>query len=286
MSEQIVAVVGRGTVDEATPLASADDLGLTRGDGCFEATLAWRTAQGLRVLDLDAHLDRLDRSASALAIDGAPDRAAWRAAIDAALADWSGEQATLKLVLTRGPETIAGTPLAYCTVTEVSAPMRAKRRGNRVCTLARGYASDAFADAPWLLGGVKTLSYAVNQAAKREAARRGDDDVLFVSSDGFALEGPTSTLVWLDGDELVTTPQGSTGILASVTLTKVFAEPPAGLTPVFRLATPDEVAEGQGAWLLSSVVGVAPTTHLDGRELARNPEVDAALRRATGFAGA
>ena len=48
---------------------------------------------------------------------------------------------------------------------------------------------------PWLLAGAKTLSYAVNMAALRHAARQGAGDVIFVSSDGYMLEGPRSTVV-------------------------------------------------------------------------------------------
>ena len=34
---QVVAVMGRGVVAPQTPLMLADDLGFTRGDGCFDA---------------------------------------------------------------------------------------------------------------------------------------------------------------------------------------------------------------------------------------------------------
>ncbi len=53
--------------------------------------------------------------------------------------------------------------------------------------LDRGYRHDAERTSPWLLAGAKTLSYAVNRAMLREAARRGADDAIFVSSDGYVL---------------------------------------------------------------------------------------------------
>src|SRR5690625_7099343 len=72
----------------------------------------------------------------------------------------------------------------------------------KVVTLDRGLASTVVDTSPWLLPGAKTLSYAVNMAATREAVRRGAEDVLFVSTDGYALEGPTSTLLVRHGDVL------------------------------------------------------------------------------------
>ena len=75
-----MAVLGVGLVDPAVPVVHSDDVGLTRGDGCFE---------GCRVLDgaidkLDAHLARMGRSAAALGIDF--DEDAWQALIAQATA--------------------------------------------------------------------------------------------------------------------------------------------------------------------------------------------------------
>jgi hypothetical protein len=62
-------------------------------------------------------------------------------------------------------------------------------------TLDRGLPAEGAGDMPWLLAGAKTLSYAVNMAALRHAERLGAGDVIFVSSEGYLLEGPRSTVV-------------------------------------------------------------------------------------------
>ena len=69
------------------------------------------------------------------------------------------------------------------------------RDGVAALTLDRGLPADGTDAMPWLLAGAKTLSYAVNMAALRHAERHGAGDVVFVSSDGYILEGPRSTVV-------------------------------------------------------------------------------------------
>ena len=73
---RLLAVLGAGVVDPATPVLRADDAGVTRGDGCFEGLRVVADAGAHRVDKLDAHLARMARSAAALEI--AFDEAAWR----------------------------------------------------------------------------------------------------------------------------------------------------------------------------------------------------------------
>ncbi|MFP3380584.1 aminotransferase class IV, partial [Bacillus sp. SIMBA_069] len=92
----------------------------------------------------------------------------------------------------------------------------------------------------------------------REAVRRGADDVLFVSSDGFALEGPTSNVVTLT-DGVVRTPNTDHGILAGTTQAAVFDFFTArGLRTEFAPLTLDEVVAADAIWLVSSVRQAAP----------------------------
>lgn len=277
-----MAVLGRGVVDADAPVLLGDDLGLTRGDGCFEATRLIVAESGTaRVDHLDAHLQRFCRSAAALDLPPV-DVEAWRALIDAAVAGWPAPgEAVLRLMLTRGSERSPAAPVTgVVTIAPLDPSARAGRDGVRVVTLDRGHTADAFVGKPWLLGGVKTLSYAVNVAAGREAKRRGADEALFVSTDGFALEAPRSALVWLCDGALGTTTVEGTGILASITQAAGFAGAVAdGVPTAMTLLPVAELFEVDAAWLLSSGRGVAPIVTLDGRPLRQSADWTARLRR-------
>ena len=266
-------MLGVGVIDDPKQaVVCADDLGLTRGDGCFDATrivtdLAGRT----RIDHLDAHLARLARSAAGLDLEC--DTAAWLDLIAEAVAAWTHPgDAVLRVMLTRGRESAPAQPVTgVLTIVPLDAAARSGHVGISVITLSRGHASDAFVGVPWLLGGVKTLSYAINIAAGREAARRGADDALFVSTDGYALEAPRSALVWRTGDDLATTRLDGTGVLASITQAAAFAAAETdGVTTSHDLITVDALVKTDGAWLLSSGRLVAPILRLDDTPLAND----------------
>jgi len=276
VTDQLVAVLHEGVVETSAGVATGDDAGLVRGDGCFDATLI--DASG-RVWDLDEHLERLLHSCALLHLP-APDLGAWRTLIDEAVAAWSGGEAALKLVTTRGPEH-GGEPTNFCTITALTPTMIDQREGVSVVTLDRGYSSTTFDGKPWLLGGAKTLSYAIHTAARREAAARGADDVVFTTSDGFVLEAPTAAVVWRVGERYFSTPTGGTGILDSISRRKVFTG--LGDRAGFALGTPEDLMRSDGVWLLSSVRGTAPVLSLNGAAVAHDADATRRVRDLNGF---
>lgn len=281
----LVGVLGRGVLDRSAPVVAADDLGLTRGDGVFDATRVVTAPDGSSTIDrLDEHLARFARSIAG--VDGpTPDDAAWRRLIEELVGRWRypGE-AILKLMYTNGPEVTPGAPKGLATIARMGDELIAAREGIDVALVSRGYRSDSFADAPWLLGGVKTLSYAVNIAAEREASERGVDDVIFTTVDGYLLEAPTSGLVVLRDGALITTPTGATGILASTTVEAALdGASRDGVEVANRLIRPEELATADGAWLLNSGTGVAPIRTADGAPVAQDVEMTGRLRTWAGF---
>jgi 4-amino-4-deoxychorismate lyase len=261
---RVVALLGAGVVPADTPVLRADDLGVLRGDGVFETM----HVRGGKPWLADRHLDRMARSASRLDLT-LPSRAALAGLLDQACAAWNGEgEATVRLVCTRGPEG-GGEPTVFATVSPVPATsVQARRTGIAVVTASLGFAVGSRTGAPWLLGGVKSVSYAVNMASQRWAVHSGADDVLWVSSDGYALEGPTSTLVWLDGDVLYTVPIEETGVLAGTTARWLLDRAgELGYRAAERLVRPAELRGVDGVWLASSGRGLVEIRSLDGLAL-------------------
>jgi 4-amino-4-deoxychorismate lyase len=266
---KLLGVLGAGLVDPATPLLRADDLGVLRGDGCFESV---RLRAGGGLGGLEEHLDRLERSAAALALP-ATDRREWQELVATMVGGWDEPgEAMLRLVVTRGLEE-GGRPTAFALLAPVSAEqLRQRREGVKVLTLSRGLIADATVEAPWLLGGVKAISYAVNMAAQRYAHANAADDVVFVSADGQLLEAPTATVVWLRDGVLCTPPAEPLGILAGVTVGRLFARAARhGFGTEIRRGTVDDLHAADGVWLVSSIRLAAAVTALDGKPMRVDP---------------
>ena len=152
-------------------MVTAFDQGLGRGDGVFESVAVHRRphpAPRRRTSPGCA------RSAALLELadpgrrrSGAP----WSTRV---LADWPADvEGVCRLFLTRGlgegsPPTAARAAVAGAR--RGAAP--ARPTGIAVVSLGLGVPADFRATAPWLLGGAKTLSYAVNMAALRHAHAR------------------------------------------------------------------------------------------------------------------
>lgn len=277
--EQLVAQLGVGV--RADGFISADDLGLNRGDGCFDATLV-RVEDGDATADfVDVHLERLGNSARLLGMPEV-DVAAWQELTSDAVAAWAqrgGAEAVCKFLYTRGQETAPGDPLGMVTITELSAQRIAARESATAVTLSAGRTAGALTEAPWLLGGAKTLSYGTNLAYVREAHRRGVTDPVLVTTDGFVLEGPQSGILVLKGDLLYTTPVETTGILDSITVRHALAGwRDAGRPTEHRLYPVENLFDADAVWLASSVRGVTPMVKLNGHELPQQPSVTTELR--------
>jgi len=258
-------------VDAAAPALSVGELSTQRGDGVFES---------IGVVDGHAqevvpHLERLAHSAELCDLP-IPNQEQWREAVERAAAECGDGEYVIKLILSRGVEH-GPTPTAWATVAPAADFSEVRRRGVRVVTLDRGYGLDVAERAPWLLLGAKTLSYAVNMAALREAHRRGADDAVFLSRDGFVLEAPTASLIIRLGDRFVT-PAPNGGILHGTTQLSVYEHLAGrGFDVGYAKVPASDLSRADAAWLVSSVRLAAPITAVDDEDLPVDHELTAEL---------
>ncbi|GAB3911971.1 aminodeoxychorismate lyase [Kibdelosporangium lantanae] len=273
---RVLALLDGTLANPDAPLIRVDDLGLMRGDGIFETVLV---VDG-KPRELGPHFDRLVRSAAMLDLP-TPDRAGFDRATRAILDAWTGgNEMALKWVYTRGVEGGDGTPTGFALGLEIAEKVKKQRaEGIAAITLERGIDNGLAARAPWLLLGAKTLSYAVNMAALREAERRGAAEVIFTTSDNHVLEGPTSTLVAATGKTL-RTPPATLGILPGTTQAALFraAEREGWAVKVEPLRVA-ELAEADGLFMVSSVRKVTRVHTLDGLKLADSHQLHSELVR-------
>ncbi|HYJ48404.1 MAG TPA: aminodeoxychorismate lyase [Microbacterium sp.] len=260
-------------VDPAAPALSVGELSTQRGDGIFESV---GVIDG-HAQEVQAHLDRLTHSAELCDLPS-PNLEQWREAVVLAEDRCEPGESVIKLILSRGVDH-GPAPTAWITAARAADFAKVRVRGVRVVTLDRGYDSGVPARAPWLLLGAKTLSYAVNMAAIREAKRRGADDAIFVSSDGIVLEAPTASLI-LRIDDVYVTPAPNGGILQGTTQLSAFAWlDEQGLATAYRDVPTTQLHSADAAWLVSSVRLAAPISEIDGTALAIDADFTARLNK-------
>ena len=280
-----LAVGGRGVVDPNEPALHADDEGFLRGRAAFETIRVY----GGRPFKLAEHLERLAGSAASLSL-GEVNEGEYRVLVEDALEAAGVGDAMLRLYLTVGREG-GGVPVRLAMVGELPPDLEELRaRGLSLISAPLGLDPDLRAVAPWLLGGVKSTSYAVNMAAQAEAERRGADDAVFLASGGIVLEGPT-TNVWWRRERVLYTPALELGILAGVTRAVLMTE--AGRLDyevregAFLL---EHMAASAEAFVTSSVREVMPVVQLDGVPIGDGrpgpaaKELQASLRAAAAMA--
>ena len=269
----VLAVLSAGPGAGDPPALDPLDLALVRGEAVFEALRTY----GGRPFRLDAHLERLAASARAIELPlpgGLEDLAA--RAIDAG----GGGDLVLRLICTKGPEGSGeprrgapvdraegsgGGPVAFAICTDLPASVEdERRRGLRLVLLTTATDPLLRAAAPWLLAGVKTISYATNMAAQRTARARGADDAILVGLGGELLEAPTATLWWRVGHTLHT-PSLKLGILAGITRAVLLdLAPGLGLKVLEGVFTAEDLATADEAFLSSSTRELMPVVEVDG----------------------
>ena len=244
---------------ESDATISVFDWTVIRGFGVFEVVRSYDGA----TFRLGAHLDRLERSATALGIvpPGRDRLAGWVSDIAAAMGDGQ-----VRVIVTGGgrdPEVAA----ASRTIVMGEPLPEVPERLSVLPTVAPWHPATDTSGFP----GVKWVSYAPNILATDRARAAGYSEALLVTPEGIVLEGPTFTVAWV-ADGRVETPSLDLGILASITrevmrecAVMVGVEVTEGRYSLDRVLAADEV------FALSTVKQVRPIDRIGDDEIGTGP---------------
>lgn len=262
MSTKVWLSTHARALDPQDAKISVFDRGFLYGDSVYETL---RTV-GSRIVELDAHLERLRRSAAGIALEVGFSDERIASALRETAAAAANPDSRIRVIVTRGigPITLdtrgAESPLLVVMVEPLVVPSAAE--------CERGIAAITVGREGTIRPGLKTGNYLGNILAVRQAHDRGADDAIMCNAAGAVAEGATSNL-FMVVDGSVHTPSLSTGLLAGITRGVVMRllEQRLGLPTCERTVLLDELRAADELFLTSTVRGVMPVTTLDGREL-------------------
>jgi D-alanine transaminase len=242
----------------ADAVVSVEDRGFQFGDGVYEVIRTY----GNRPFQLDAHLIRLERSASALHLRLPLPRTELSTVVQEAVAKAAYKESKIYIQVTRG-----AAPRDHQFPTEVTPTLVITVREMR--TLAdsvrqQGVEAITIDDLRWGRCDIKSVNLLGNVLARQQAKEAGVFEALFIRQ-GDVLEGSVSNLFVVHNGELVTAPEGSY-ILSGVTRSLVLSlARDAGIAVCERAPSRETLYSASEVFLSGTTIEILPVTRIDGR---------------------
>ena len=263
----MMAFLNGKLVPEEKALVSIFDRSFLYGDGLFETILI---ANGFP-FRWTQHLERLERGAAFLGISVplAPDdllKAARELIRHNGVSD-----ALLRLTLSRGVGLRGYSPRGADSPT-LSMTLHPTAKPDPAVSPQWHLRTASFrlpAHEP--LAQFKTCNKLPQILARGYAEQTGADEALLLNTEGYAVEGASSNLFWVQREVLCTAPLSS-GILAGVTRAMVMELAHGLKMPIQeREITPGNLARTDGVFLSLTSMGIVEAVSLDGQPLRQSP---------------
>lgn len=233
------------------------DRGFLFGDSVYEVIPVY----GGQPFRLDAHLDRLGRSLSALDIEEPMPRADWQAVFRELVVRCGASDALIYAQVTRGVAkvrdhgTVDGlTPTVFATAKPFTVTTPEAR--------ARGLAAITLEDIRWRRCDIKATTLLANVLARKQAHSEGADEAILIR-DGSVTEGAASNVfIVLNG--LLVTPPKTNAILAGITRDVIIElADKAGLPYAEASISEEDLRHAEEIWITSSSKEVVPVVRLN-----------------------
>ena len=239
------------------------DRGFLFADGVYEVTAVYAG----RLIDMERHLDRLERSLRELKFGTMPDRRELEEAHRTLVANNRIEEGYVYLQVTRGayggrdfvaPDKPRLTIFMFAEPRALIDTLSA-RNGSRVVSVP---------DIRWARRDIKSVGLLAQALAKTEAKARGADDAWLVAPDGFVTEGASSNAWIVTKDGEIITRAISNMILAGVTRHALFDSlGQKGRKITERSFTLEEAKAAAEAFSTAATGLVTPVVEIDGVKL-------------------
>lgn len=247
-------------LDYSQALLPVDERGLQFADGIYEVALVW----GGQFVDLDRHLDRLERSAHGIELELPFTRSEIRGVAEELLRREAVTQAALYLQVTRGvaprehrfPSLVQPTVIAYLK----DAPIDRE-------ALQHGVKAITEPDLRWLRCDIKSVSLLPNVLARQHAAARGVREAIQVRAGVGVTEG-SATNIWMVHQGSIVTAPASNWILSGIVRSAVLELAQAEKLPMAeRFASGEELLQMDEVFMTSTTSFVMPIVEIDGRQV-------------------
>jgi D-alanine transaminase len=256
---RIVYLNGR-YLPESKASVSIFDRGFLLADAVYEVT----PVLGGTFVDLDGHLQRLQRSLDALEIQNPLSDADWRSLHQTLIRDNQLEEGLIYLQVTRGtaPDRDFNFPKPEVTFPTVVAFTQSKPGFTSSPMLETGMKIISLDDLRWGRCDIKTTQLLYSALAKRLARKAGADDAWLVK-DRYVTEGSSNNAYIIKDGTLFTRNTGE-AILSGVTRNAVLRIAAAsGLGIELRPFTIQEAQSADEAFLTSASTFVMPVVEID-----------------------
>jgi len=258
------------TTDPDLMMIPIDDHLVHRGDGAFDVM---RCVRG-QVYQMEEHLQRLCRSASAISLNFPPDFEHIRDLIKGLLIIGGEKDCLIRVILSRGPGSFTTNPYdcpssqLYINVVRLhTLPDKCYREGLPLVTSSIPIKKSFFAN-------IKSCNYLQNVLMKKEAIEAGCKYSVALDERGFLAEGSTENIGVLTADNILKFPEFER-TLSGITVNRVFCLAgrlvEEGLIKDVKFAnvSPEEAYGAKEIFLTGTSIGVLPVVGYDGRRIGR-----------------
>ena len=241
-----------------------DDHLVHRGDGVFEVM----RSIGGKVYQMDAHLQRLNRSATAIALDLPPDYREIKEIVSELISLTPHKDCVIRIIVSRGPGSFNVNPfdcpsshLYVNTMRFREIPREYYSKGVSLITSSIPVKNTFFAN-------IKSCNYLPNVLMKMEALNKGADFPVSIDENGYIAEGATENIGILTKDNVLKFPSTHrtlSGITAKAVLSLSMNLVEKGMIKEAKHTniTPEDAYRAKEIFLTGTSIEVLPVVSYD-----------------------